>query len=115
MKDSRIKKKKIIDTHVKLAEFGMKLFDTAKATDDQPLPDDSSISKYVFWTLENSSKANTGSDVSIGSAAGYVEYESVVKYDLSQHEVWSDCTYEEGDLRTREAACACDKCLDGHC
>jgi hypothetical protein len=69
----------------------------------QPRPDDSSISKYVFWTLENGSKANTGSDVSIGSAAGYVEYEPVVKYDLSQHAIWSDCNYEDGDLRTREA------------
>ena len=95
----------------------MELFDTAKAADEaagQPLPDDTSISTYVFWTLEDSSKANTSSDVSIGSATGYVEYASVVKYDLSQHEVWSDCTYEEGDLRTREAICACDECLDGH-
>ena len=95
----------------------MGLFHTAKDADGaegQHLPDDSSISKYVFWMLKDDNKAHTSSDVSIGSAAGYVEYESVVKYDLSQHEVWSDCKYEECDLRTREAICACNKCLDGH-
>jgi len=118
MKDSRINKKKIIDTHVKLAEFGMGLFHTAKQTDDQPLPDDSSIHKYVFWTLQDGNKANastsTSADSSIGSAVDYREYVPVVKYDLSQHDVWSDCDYEDGDLRTREAICACDQCLDGY-
>ena len=67
----------------------MGLFHIAKAA-DQHLPDDSSISKYVFWTLEDDNEAHTSSNVSIGSAAGYVEYEYVVKYDLSQHAVWSD-------------------------
>ena len=43
----------------------------------------------------------------------YIDYTAVVKYDLSQHEVWSDNALEGGDLRTREAICACDLCLHG--
>jgi hypothetical protein len=89
-KDSQINKKMIIDTHVKLTEFGKGMFRAAKkadAAEDQPIPDDSSIGKYVFWTLEDANKPNasTNTEFSIGSATEYPEYESVVKYDLSQH------------------------------
>jgi hypothetical protein len=75
----------------------------------------SPVDKYVFLTPEDANKPNasTNTEFSIGSATEYPEYKSVVKYDLSQHDVWSDCTYDEGDLRTREAICACDKCLEG--
>ena len=84
----------------------------------QPLPDDSSIHIYiyVFWTLEKekSNEINVIHNTSIRSATENPEYESAVNDDLSQHEVWSDCTYEEGDLRTWETIYACDKCLDSH-
>lgn len=119
-KDSNLKAKVTLDTHKKLAEFGKRTF-CKTATDDN----NHSINKYEFWTLEAGEAGEYPGDnmhtisvdklhypLTIASLL-YTDYAPVVKYDLSQHEVWSNNELEGGDLRTREAICACDSCLRG--
>ena len=79
----------------------------------------SSISKYEFSTLEKGEADDYPGNTLLYRtmqrelSMPFAEYKPVVKYDLSQHEVWCDNRLEGGDLRTREAICACDRCLEG--
>ena len=132
-KDSPLDKKPIMDTHVKLAAFGTRKYAKNDSPANGDTTDDSRIDCYEFWTLEKDvAEDYPGVCVRLKSVCIYehvnrshiripsilpccvlelADYASVVKHDLSQHEVYSDTSYERGDLRTREAFCACDKCL----
>ena len=76
------------------------------------------ISKYEFSTLEKGKADEYPGNTLLYRtmqrelSMPFAEYKPVVKYDLSQHEVWCDNRLEGGDLRTREAICACDRCLE---
>jgi hypothetical protein len=118
--------KQMVDTHKKLAEFGRGKFCKSDGervqrseSEEQKLPDDSSISKYEFSTLEKGEADEYPGNTLLYRtmqrelSMPFAEYKPVVKYDLSQHEVWCDNRLEGGDLRTREAICACDRCLEG--
>ena len=103
-KDSKLKRKKIIYSHVAIAEFGRKAFGRNEHTKKKQKA--RQISEFKFKVV------NKG-DVQHGNLPQYQPQKYLT--DSSESLIWSDCSHDHGDLRSRAGICACDSCnnVDG--